>query len=345
MLYGSCVIGMHKGGNLKKKLLAVCDKESAYASKFCEYVAKEFPFDVAVFTSRENLEQNREKDKIDILLIEREEYSKQLEENVRAQIVILESDRESVNEQNGGVYKYQSCETVMKEVMGRLEIQENERPVIREKGLNLIGFYSPIKRGLQTSLALTMGQMLAKKHKVLYLNFESFSGLNVRFGKEFMCDITDLIYYITNAKEALFYKLQAMTQSVGNMDFIPPAFSYMDINRITKEQWMMMIKEIEKYSAYEYILLDLSDNIQGLPDLLRCCRKVFTIVKDDGMAMAKMEQYKLLLEKADYEDVLQKTKQCNVSLIRDLPFEPEQLVYGELADFTKNLIRKELYEF
>lgn len=36
------------------------------------------------------------------------------------------------------------------------------------------GFYSPMKKALQTTMALTMGEMLAETRPTLYLNFEPF---------------------------------------------------------------------------------------------------------------------------------------------------------------------------
>ena len=44
------------------------------------------------------------------------------------------------------------------------------RSVVNGKELKLIGVYSPVGKCLQTSFAFVLGQLLSKKHKVLYLN-------------------------------------------------------------------------------------------------------------------------------------------------------------------------------
>ena len=72
-----------------------------------------------------------------------------------------------------------------------------------------------------------------------------------------------------------------MQQNVEIVDFIS----------VTKEEWIQLIREIEKGSDYEYLILDLSDAVQGLFDILRLCDVVYTLSRDDGFAMAKIKQY------------------------------------------------------
>ena len=38
--------------------------------------------------------------------------------------------------------------------------------------------YSPVHRCLQSSFALTLGQLLSEKHPTLYLNFEHYIGIS-----------------------------------------------------------------------------------------------------------------------------------------------------------------------
>lgn len=331
---------------MKKQILAVCDTEAEYTRRFCNYVSKktEYPFEVAAFTSREKLRQFCGEEDVDILLISESAYDLSLREVTKGEIVIL-SNEEGKEQKEQSVYKYQSCETVLKEVMGFYTGKNPESTAnrVRNGNLQIIGLFTPVHRCLQTTFAMTLGEVLAKQYKVLYLNFESFSGLERRLNREFMADMSDLIYYISNAREALFYKLKSITETVQRMDYIPPAFSYMDINRVTLQQWILLFQELERLTSYDYLILDLSDNIQGLFDILRMCRKVFTMVREDDMARWKLYQYEKLLERTDYQDVWKKTRQCRLPLIRNISFDMQQLTYGELADYVKKLVKEELY--
>ena len=156
---------------------------------------------------------------------------------------------------------------------------------------------------------MTLGEILARNHRTLYLNFESFSGFTKTSAAKFMTDMSDLIYYVTNAREALIYKLKGMTGTIQKLDYLPPAFSCMDLARITLEQWMLMFQELEKHTDYEYLILDLSEQIQGLFDILRMCERVFTLVREDSAALSKVYHYEKLLERADYEDSFEKNLQ------------------------------------
>lgn len=64
------------------------------------------------------------------------------------------------------------------------------------------GFYTPVGRSLQTTLALTMGQLLAANKRVLYLNFECCAGLTEMLGKQAdNTEFASLLYYLQESKE------------------------------------------------------------------------------------------------------------------------------------------------
>jgi len=332
---------------LKKQILAVCDREGEYTRRFCHYVSKktEYPFEVAAFTSPEKLRKFCQEEDVDILLIEESAYDLSLRELIKGEIVLLSNEAKG-GEEEQSVYKYQPCETVLREAMRYYAGKEPVAAIDVARGgrLKLVGLFTPVHRSLQTMFAMTLGEVLAKNHRVLYLNFESFSGLEKRLNREFMTDMSDLIYYISNAREALFYKLKGMIETMQRLDYIPPAFSYMDLARIEPEQWKELFRELERLTDYEYLILDLSDNIQGLFEILRMCERVFTMVREDESARCKLYQYEQLLERADFGDVLKKTRRCKLPLIRNISPDIQQLTYGELAEHVRKIVKEEFYD-
>ena len=330
---------------MKKQIFAVCDPEMVYVRRFCDYINKKetFPFEAAAYTSRETLEAFCQEEEVKVLLISEHIFELSLKEKIRGDVLIL-SDNET--EEDEKIYKYQSCESVLRKVMNVCTAEgSKEIPKPRRYGnLHMIGLYTPVHRCLQTGFAMTLGEILAKNHKTLYLNFESFSGFSRRIDREFMTDMSDLIYYVSNAREALFYKLKGMTGTFQNLDYIPPVFSCMDLARITLDQWLSMFQELEKHTEYEYVILDLSEHIQGLFDILRMCEKIFTLVREDDGAIAKLYHYEKLLERADYEDIMKKTRKYRLPFIRNLSFDVQELTYGELAEHARKLLKEELYE-
>lgn len=336
---------------MRKQILAVCDTEVEYVTRFCDYVKRKgkYPFEAAAFTSKDKLQKFCEEEEVDVVLISENIYDLSLKQALKGNVIVLcEEEKEKEGEEIENIYKYQPCAAILQEVIQYYaRHMPGIQPVSAKEGcrkIHMIGLFTPVHRSMQTTFAITLGEILAKEHRVLYLNFESFSGFEKRLNRDFMTDMSDLIYYVTNARDALFYKLKGMIETIQKLDYIPPAFSYMDLARITLQQWLLMLKELEINTDYEYLILDLSENMQGLFEILRRCEKVFTLVREDSAAAAKLYQYERLLVRTDYEDVVEKTLQYKLPFIRNVPLEMEQFTYGDLADYVKKLVEEEFYE-
>lgn len=90
-------------------------------------------------------------------------------------------------DQYPAVYKYQSSEKVIREVMACYGVEngvDTSPALLPKKEMRIIGIYSPVGRTQKTSFALTMGQILAKERAVLYLNMESYSGFERAAGMQ-----------------------------------------------------------------------------------------------------------------------------------------------------------------
>ena len=240
-------------------------------------------------------------------------------------------------------YKYQSTEKLTKELLSFI----SEKEIISHQtaagtGLKLIGIYSPIGKCLKTSFAFVMGQLLSKRYKVLYLNLESYSGLGKLLERNFSTDLSELIYYLQNTKESFACRMGGMVEQAGGVDILPPFDSYLDMISVSGEEWLRLFKEIERSSGYEYMILDLSDAIQGLFDILRLCDVVYTLSSEDGFSMAKISQYEHVLKTSNYEDIWKKTKQYTIPKIKNLPQGLLQLTYTELAEYVKKRIEEDL---
>ncbi len=86
--------------------------------------------------------------------------------------------------------------------------------------------------------------------------------------------------------------------------------------------------------------MDLSESIQGLYEILRLCRKVYTLTREDRIARSKLLQYEHVLSLYEYGDVLGKTEKLSLSHIQKLPEEPELLTKGELAELVEGLLKR-----
>lgn len=327
-------------------LLAICDYEKMYAYKLAEYLSgkKNFPFRVMPFNDSEKLAAFCKENPIEILLLG-EGINKEGFQGLQIGTVFsLCEEHEKVMEGQGCIYKYQSGTAIMKKIM-ELYAQEKGQnraavPHIGKGNMEIIGVYSPIGRCLQTSFSLILGQLLSKNKRCLYLNFEAYSGFSRLLEKDFQHDFMDLMYFLKEGSEKFAYKLGSMVESIGNLDFIPPAVSFLDILEMEGEKWQLLLNELERSTDYQVVILDLSDHVRGLFQILERCGRIYTITKPDGMALAKIEQYERLLASMKKENILEKTVTCKIPIFKQVPYKMIYLPHSQLADYVKGLLKE-----
>ena len=333
---------------MEKRILAIFDREENYAYRLTEFISGKanLPFEIHIFTDGSKFCSYAKIKEIECLLISESVYDQTMENFNIPHIIILSEIGNNLNKALHHINKYQSCESIFKEVMQYYTDFESPSPMVLRTGqkrMKIIGIYTPVGRCLQTTFSVTLGQMLAKKYKTLYLNFEIYSGFSQMLCKDFDNDISDLVYYFECAREKLAYRLESMKETVAGLDFIPPAGIYQNLAGIRGEQWIDLFREIEKNSEYEYLILDLSDGLVGLWEVLRICDHIYTITRGDGLAMAKINQYEKVLEQMDYGDITAKTKKWDLPVFRELPARFEEFTYGDLAVYIKERVFSDLF--
>lgn len=330
---------------MEKNILAVCDLEEKYALKLMEYLKlhKGVPFEVQAFTLVDKLMDYGVYHHIDILLVSEKVVCDEMKELNVDQIFVLSEEKENVNECGFRcIYKYQATENILREVMCYYAEVETPLHVNRfaDKEVEIIGVYSPVKRTLKTSFAITLGQILAKESRVLYINLEEYSGFNSLMKKIYMSDMSDLLYYISQNRKNFIWKLASMVQSIGALDYIPPALSPLDIRRITGKQWVDFLDELRKCD-YDIVILDLGESVDSIFDILKECKRVYTPVKDDAVSCAKIEQYEALLRIMECEDIIKKTVKLSFSYLKGIEYGFENMVYGDLGKYVRKVLAGE----
>lgn len=332
---------------MNKSILAVFDLEEEYAVSLMDFLNLKptVPFEVQAFTQVKKLIDYAKTNKIDVLLIAETAIFDGIEDLGAEEIFVLSEDANAVDELgHRSIYKYQPTENILREVMCYYAevstVIKNKSSAVSNSMVEIIGVYSPVKRTLKTSFALTLGQLLSKKKRTLYINLEEYAGFNTLLRATYMTDMSDLMYYISQNKQNFIWKLASMVQSIGGLDYIPPALSTLDIKNIRKDQWMSFFEELKKCN-YEVIVLDLGEAVDGIFDILRMCSKIYTPTRDDGVSYAKMEQYEALLRIMEYEDVMEKTRKLSFSYFKGIEYGPEQLVFSELGKYVQKLLDAE----
>ena len=322
-----------------EKTIAVCDSDISYAGRLVEYLRQEaaFPCEIRLYTGADKLLDDPGAHDFFLIVIAQSQYSNAVAE-ARFNNLLLLNESEEWIESPENISKYQSITNIALAIRARCGMGEEPvvpsmrhgRPMVR------IGVYTPVTRCLQTTFTMTLGQILASRHRVLYMNFEAFSGLEKMLAREFQGSVSDLIYYNECAREKIAGQLEMLTEEVAGLHFLPPMKSFIELHSIRKDQWSSLLRTIEKVTEYEYLLMDLTEHTDGLLDLLRTCDKVYTIVRDDTFSRARYFQYEELLQRMDYEDVRMRTEHLKFPVFRELPVKLEDLTRGELAAYIRS---------
>lgn len=328
---------------MRKKRIALCDENEKYIFLLEEYFRgiEYLPFVADVYTDYGKYLSCDEKYHYEGALI-----SERLLEGKEAPFGkkhLLLTEERSFEE--GQVYRYQSAEVLLQDLMKAFFSQEQleETECIQGRKCRYIGLYSPIKRCLQTSFGLVLGQLLAKRGRVLYLNFETFSGWEEILTSSGQSgeNMADLLYYFKNVPKEFESCFQNARGKINEMDYIRPSLSFLDLQQMEEGEWESLLAQIGKCGPYDYILLDLSDSVQGLLNLLKKCDRIYSVQSTETGSVYKRRHYELLLKELHKEAILENTKWCVLPQFGRLPENPSQLAYSALADFVRSLMREE----
>ena len=165
---------------MKKNIIAVCDTEGEYACNFAEYLnsRKKVPFEAEAFTDVEKLCTYAGHNPPEILLIAEGDVDEQIEKLGAENVILLSEEKQQEQEGHKTVYKYQSAESVIQEVMAYYV--EHTSPVsdaVNSRKLDMIGIYSPVKPCLLSPQV----RFWEKKNRFSILIWRTIPGLKPYF--------------------------------------------------------------------------------------------------------------------------------------------------------------------
>ena len=328
---------------MKRNMLAICDPEQEYAYRLMDALSRreDFPFEMLAFTGTDRLKDSLAERPVRILLIARSAFDAEMKGWGASRIILLNEEEGPEEEELPSLSKYSSVTRIMKKIMETAaEAGDLPPPKSCEHPVHFLGVYTPVHRCLQTTFSLVLGQVLARAHRVLYLNFESWSGLDRLLCRSFESDFSDLLFRLPQPEEEVLGYLYRQAEQVNGLELVPPAFLGPELFSIRREDWQRLL-EILGNSRYEYVILDLSDAVSGLFELLRSCSRVYTIVREDGFARAKLAQYEAALESADYGDVAEKTVKCALPAFQRLPRDLSHPEGSGISQYVEDLLARE----
>ena len=331
---------------MKKKRIAVCDSEAGFAGDFAEYMnhKKKLPFYAEAFTDAERFCACAGKSPPGLLVIGQGDMNEQVEALGVPCVVLLCDEKIQEETEYKQIYKYQSAESMLREVMEYYTQSSSAEQYPRTwKKLDIIGVYSPLSRCGKTSLALTLGQILGEEKEVLYVNMEDYSGFSGLLGVEEGRSLSNFFYQLRCQNGRGEGLLEEMVLRGGQMDYIPPALSWEDVRTISFPEWMEFFRMIERETRYETLILDIGNGCREIFRLLEMCRIVYMPVLKDWLSQCKLQQFQELMERfqGNPEERLLEISLPMAPILQKGQEPWQQLVWGNWGTWVRQLLKKE----
>lgn len=321
---------------MKKARLAICAGESAYVERLHGYLKEHlgFPVEIADYLDASYLDAIESREEIAVLLIQEEEADKADLSGFPAVVILTEDE--------GGAEVYGETQTVVtrsrylraSEIAGTvMELLSRDEEIVNGAGActeraRIIGYYSPLGRCMQTSMAIAAGQLACEGMRPLYIGFAPFA-------PEDLCsrdgDLADLLYYHNCDREHFTSWFTKIKKQTGGLPYIPTAASTLLTEGSSAAEWTALIETICSMKTTDLVLLDLSGSVPGLAELLRLCDRIYTITGADSHDHAKIAAYKRWLVLNEEEDILKKTVFCALPSPCPLPAKKHALKNSTLA--------------
>ncbi len=322
--------------------MVLFDPETEYAVRFMEYISRKssIPLEVHVFTDFDRVKAYIMGGRTEILLISeramRDEISGWPVERI---IILSEKAVREPGERYPHIYKYQSSNDVVREVMACYgsaaapERVQGEREITKP-ALRILSVYSPAASALTSSFALALGQVLARRSPVLYMNFENFSGLSGLFHEDFEENISDILYSMRQGEKDTAASIMAAVRRTGELDYIPPCLSGQELCGIGFEEWEKLFDILGRETGYEYLVLDLGEGLGHLRDFLEASDAIYMPDAGNIPEKVRMDAFESWVDRSGISRIREKIKRVKISS-GDLPKNrdryAEQLVWTGLG--------------
>ena len=213
--------------------------------------------------------------------------------------------------------------------------------MVRGRKARILGIYSPIGRCLKTSLALTLGQQLARDGKVLYLGLDAFAGFSRLIGNSCKNDLSDVLYFFRQG-DLTVMRLRSIVYTWQEMDYLPPVRYPEDLEQMTGEETGKLLEKLALEMGYEYLVVDVGRPGGSLLPILGACDIVYMPVKEDGISAARLEELDEYLEMVERPYIQEKIRRVKLPYQNDFVRREtylEQLLWGQLGDYVRQLLK------
>ena len=319
--------------------LTICDSNQFYARKLSEFInsRKGYPFLARYCNSIEECKQMIHSGKADIILSNMENYEKMKDEVDSERVIVMLDSKEGVDG-NNRIYKYQNCDVVLKEILKMASSIEDINVYInRSTTMKVIAVYTPNDSRIATSIALDIGKLLSGRASTLFISLDGMSVIPDITGIEFDMDMSDL--FCENMTEGgLSNAIIGSVRRLGNMDILPIMHNYQDMASVTNEEWKNFIRAIERKSDYEYVVIDLTESVRNLFDILKLANYICVAASKGTVDGYRYRQFMKEIEILYDTELKERINTFFVDVKSEIVFETSAGSMGPFGNYSRQFV-------
>lgn len=287
-----------------ERLLVLYDRDENYSERFSRYLSchTEHPLSVYHFHDLGSLQSFADNNRID-MLVSSEGLTEELKHQLHAgRFIRLSEDVEDrIKKQEGVVYKYQSGEQIVREIMGMSEKKMPSQH--RQKPAKTYMVFSPIGRTGKSTFARALAAVLADIGSVLLLSFEEMTCENAEDGNG--CLSEALYYYREKVLDK--ERLAGLIRKGDRYDRILPVRLPEDIAAFSGKELRDFAELIEQISGYEFLVIDTDGIVSRFGRMMMQAEMVFMPVTERPEDHQRIIAFENYLSTSRMEQILKKT--------------------------------------
>lgn len=331
-----------------ERIMAVLDRDRQYAERLCDYTnrRRNLPFQAVAFQAFREYSSFADTHRVLLLLAEPDliggEYELKADKVLSlCEEEVQESSAGGLVSCDGSVYKYQSGDAILREAMSAVgDIGERFRMQISNRQTQLITVYSPLNRCYKSAFALLYAVLRAKRERVLYLNFEVFSGLSKLLGEQFRTGLSDALYHFKQGTLDAS-RIASFLHRFYEVDYIPPQHLAEDLTATEAEDFAGFLDLLMRETDYDCIVEDAGGFSAVTAELMSMSDLVFMPVLEDQVSEGKLADFEAYLEYAGRSALKEKIRRLQLpvpGVIRHQEGYFDSLLLSPLGDFVRGLL-------
>ncbi|MCR5684437.1 MAG: hypothetical protein K6G81_03330 [Lachnospiraceae bacterium] len=328
------------------RILAILADGTGYAQELAAYLntRKNFIFKTVLFRNPTQLKKYYSENQVDMLLCSEEAVHNN---EFRIKNICVLSDAcgagEALESDENGchmIFKYQSGEAVMKEIMDyysskQRRDEEADIPVVANR--RIICVCSPVGGSFASTFALALAQYLSIGGRTLYISFDPFFAYPGEEKSHTDKNLSDLMYYMEVAKGGIMDFITRLAHHCGSLDYISGVSHWFDIVDMSKKNMHKLIDVLNSNDIYTNIVFDMGTAGSASMELLAGCEDVYLVTKKGINASKAVEEWKRQMLFTNHRDIVEKSKEVEIphDELLEGEYSFEVLLKGHLGRFIE----------